>query len=660
MKRLSLLILLIVFAGLLYIADNNAIPIPNLLSQDTSRYVNGILKSENDKYINVADYSIDVELFPEQKEISAKETITWINKTNYATKEIQFHFYANAYKSNKTIFAVGYNISSPETQTYIDVKNFEVDGKPNQLIYFQPETPNRYDSTVAKVFLDRTINPGDSVKIYFDYKMKIPRSVKRMGYASGRNFFFVSQWFPKVGVFENGKWTCSQYYPYLNFYSDFGKYKVNIKVPKNYVVASTGVVQQKEDNGNSVVFDIVQNGVHDFVWMATDNILHRNELFTRKDGSQILIQAFVQPEREKYFRRYFDAVKNCLEFFENNIGEYPYQSVSLVDVPRTSASGGMEYPTLFTVSADLFSPPKTGEPEYLVTHEFSHQFFYGLIANNEVYEAWLDEGFTSYISTKIMYTYYSEILEYFKIAKYVPIYGLNFLSYNEIPIIYTMADIRVPQGATRIINYYRNSSIGAIADTSYKLPTRLSYVVNSYNKPELMLLTLERYLGFKKMMSILKEYFDRYKYKHPVGTDFINIVQKNCNEDMSWFFKEFYYSAKMFDYSISSVTRVSPNEYDVIAERLGDGFFKNDICLYTDKDTLKQTWTTNDRWKVFRFATNNKVIAAEIDPERKNLLDVNVANNSYTLEPRVWGSLSISIRWFFWVQNALMILGSIG
>ena len=56
---------------------------------------------------------------------------------------------------------------------------------------------------------------------------------------------FVSQWFPKVGVFENGKWVCSQYHPYLNFYSDFGDYSVKIKVPKSYTVAATGVEKEK-------------------------------------------------------------------------------------------------------------------------------------------------------------------------------------------------------------------------------------------------------------------------------------------------------------------------------------------------------------------------------------------------------------------------------
>jgi hypothetical protein len=169
--------------------------------------------------------------------------------------------------------------------------------------------------------------------------MKIPRSVKRLGYATGRNFFFVSQWFPKVGVFENGKWICSQYHPYLNFFSDFGCYSVKIKVPKNYVVTATGVEEKKYSDELSTTFHFVQFGIHDFVWLASDDILHRSEVYTRNDGSQISIQAFVQPERQKYFARYFKAVKNCLRFFEDNIGIYPYQNITLVDVPRTSASG---------------------------------------------------------------------------------------------------------------------------------------------------------------------------------------------------------------------------------------------------------------------------------------------------------------------------------
>jgi hypothetical protein len=227
-------------------------------------------------------------------------------------------------------------------------------------------------------------------------------------------------------------------------------------------------------------------------------------------------------------------------------------------------------------------------------------------------------------------------------------------------LIYTLVDISMPEGSRSANSYYRNLSIGALADTSYKLPNRLSYAVNSYNKPELVLLTLERYVGSEKMIAILKEYYDEFKYKHPRAEDFISIVQKKCDEDMSWFWDEFYKSPKYFDYKISSIKHNSSSEYEVLVERLGDGIFKNEIALYTDKDTLYQKWNGVERWKLLKFRTNNKVIAAEVDPQRKNLLDINFANNSFTVEPRVWASLSLVIRLFFWIQNALMLLGSAG
>lgn len=659
MKRYPTFLLLIVLAGILYFGLDEITSFQNQTFRDASKYSDGILKTEKSKVQATANYDIDVELNVETKTIHVKENITWINKTSVPTNDIQFHFYANAYKNDKTLFAQAYQINS-ETRTGTDIKVFKVNGVDSKLTYFQPEIADPYDSTVAKVILNKSIQPGDSVEIYFEYSMRIPRSVKRLGYATGRNFFFVSQWFPKVGVFENGKWICSQYHPMQNFFSDFGKYTVNIMVPKNYVVVATGVETEKKNIDQSVAYHFNQFGVHDFVWLATDDILHRSEVYTRHDGSQISIQAFVQPEREKYFPRYFQCVKNCLRFFEDNIGIYPYQNITLVDVPRTSAVSGMEYPTLFTVSAELFSPRGTGWPEYLVAHEFSHQFYQGMIANNEVYEAWLDEGFASYAATKIVYKFYPEIYENFKVASYVPVYGLNFLSYKDIPLIYTLAQIPMPEGSRSVTGYYKNLTVGTIADTSYKLPTRLSYVVNAYNKPELMLHTLERYLGYNKMMKILKIYYNEFKYRHPVAQDFISVVQENAGEDMNWFFDEFYRSAKVFDYKVDWVRKIEDGSYDVMLERSGDGVFKNDVALYTDKDTLYQKWDGKDRWHLMRFHTSNDVIGAEIDPFRKNMLDVNFANNSYTMHEQIGASLSISMRWFFWIQNALMIIGSIG
>ncbi|MCX7874647.1 MAG: M1 family metallopeptidase [Melioribacteraceae bacterium] len=658
MKKFLYIPLIFILAAFLYlIEEDNTITSQKFSSEKF--YENGLLIKEKNNYLQIANYDFEVDFIESERKIFVKEKLLWNNLTSHKTNELHFHLYANAYKSNNTLFAKVYYLK-PENKTEVEIKKILVDGKEKNLIYFQPDIYNPNDSTVAKIILDRNVNPNESIEIYFEYELKIPISVKRFGAARGRNFFFISQWFPKIGVFENGKWICSQYHPYLNFYSDFGNYSAKIKVPKNFVVASTGVTKEEKTEGNSKHYFITQNGVHDFAWLTTDEIIKREETYSRKDGSQIQILAYLQPERERYFERYFNAVKNSLTFFEENIGEYPYQTVSLIDVPRTSASGGMEYPTLFTVSAELFARKNTGQPEYLTVHEFSHQYFYGLLANNEVYEAWLDEGFTSYIATKIMFEYYQPILENFKVAQFVPIFGINFLSYRDIPIIYTLTDAVIPEGARAITNYYKNINLGTIADTSYKSPTRLSYVVNSYNKPELVLLTLERYLGKEKMFMILKKYFEDYKFKHPKADDFFNVVQQYSREDMNWFFDEFIKSSKTFDYRVTHLKKISNTEYEVLVERLGDGIFKTDVSLITDKNVLTKKWDGKEKWKIFTFNTLNNVLSAEVDLHRKNLLDINVANNSYTVEEKYVASLSLAARWFFWIQNALMILGSIG
>lgn len=660
MKKIYTVALLFLLSILLYIAQGNNSIVSISEFNQKKIYTDGLLNSEINNVTNIANYFFDVEFKPSTKEIIVNEKIIWHNKTEFSTDEIHFHLYPNAYKSNNTLFAKGYNISSSKTKTELNFSIVSVNGKATDLIFIHPENSVLSDSTVAKIELPEVIAPNDSVVIDFKYILKIPESVKRLGYARGRNFFFVSQWYPKVGVFENGSWICSPYYPYLNFYSDFGTYTAKIKVPNSYIVAATGVQTQKVDTLNSSTYLFKQNGVHDFVFLASEQLLHKKDIYTRNDSSQIIINAYVQPERDYYFDRYLECVKNSLNFFEENVGAYPYQSISIVDVPRTSGAGGMEYPTLFTVSADLFSPVETGWPEYLVAHEFSHQFFQGILANNETYEAWLDEGFASYMATKIMYKYYPNILNTFRIASHIPVFGLEFFSYNEIPIIYTLADINIPEGTKSLASYYRNTNLGSLADSSHKLPSRLSYTVNSYSKAELVLHTLERYLGYEKMFSILKQYYKRFKFKHPTAQDFISLVQRNTKEDLNWFFNDFYNSSKTFDYRISYLKQISKDEYEVLAERINDGFFKNDVVLHTEKGTITRKWDTNEQWKIFRFQTPHNVIAAEIDPQRKNLLDLNFANNSYTFEKRVWAPWSLTIRVFFWVQNALMILGSIG
>ncbi len=660
--KTALIILSLIFLSGLTLLEENTRKIKSDYEKihDDSVYIDGILKSEYQNVNPVSFYEIDVELFPLEKTIEAKERILWVNKTSNPTNEIHFHLYPNAFKNNKTEFMKGRSLPD-ESKSEIQFQYFSVNNKEYELIYFQPDTGNESDSTVAKVILPYNIYPEDTIEILIKYSMPVPRSISRSGHAGGRELYFFAQWFPKIGVFEKGEWVCSQFHPYTEFYSNFSEYAVRITVPKSFTVAASGFPEEEfVFLDEKKVYLFKQFGVHDFAWMASENILQENLFYFRKDGSHVEIKGYFQPENKKYIKRYLTAVHNTLEYLEENIGIYPYKTLSLIDFPKTASGGGMEYPTLVTVGVNHFSPIKSHSPELVTIHEVIHQYFYGLVANNEVIEAWLDEGFTSYLTTKILHLYYGEAKSYFRLFGFYPVSGILFYSYNEIPLIYTLSSYYYSEGSKRLPMYLENALLGSIADTSYKHINRTVNRVNSYNKPELMLLSLERYIGKEKMMEILKVYFNSFKYKHTVAQDFIDIVQFHTGGDINWFFDNFYRSSKKFDYTIKSVARTgSSNIYEVLAIRNGEAISKSDIAFYTENDTLYKEWDGKDRWKKFIFKTDDAVIGAEIDPYQKNMLDINYANNSYMVEKQYSGTMRLTIRWFFFIQNLLLIFGSI-
>ncbi|MCX6151676.1 MAG: M1 family metallopeptidase [Ignavibacteriales bacterium] len=663
MKKLLPLLLLFIYAGLSYLdssTHNKKQANEKSVNQDV--YQDGILKSELSNVSSVANYNIQVELFPETKKIIAEEELTWTNKTQFPANEIQLHLYPNAYKNRFTLFAKGRGIEiNNETKSGVEISEIKIDDKPVKLIYIQPEVENKFDSTVAKIILNKPVQLGESLKINFKFSVPIPKAGKRFGYAADRNFFFISQWFPKVGVFENGKWICSQYHPFTNFFSAFGTYDVKIKIPEKFTVNATGVHKStSKTKDGKLIYNFKQAGVHDFAWMASDEFVIQHLIYKRKDGSEIKIKAVILPENEKYRERFVRSVANALEYFEKYIGNYPYQTITIVDVPSTSQSGGMEYPTLITTGAELFSPMETLQPEYVTIHEFVHQFFYAVVANNEVYEAWLDEGLTSYIASKIVEKYYGLGSINFKFIGNYPILGLNFLSYNEIPLIYTLGKYTYPEGAAMLARYYSSPNSFSILDTSYKLPNTQLYAIASYSKPDLVLISLERYLGFNKMMDIFRDYYNQYKFRHPTSNNFLTTMQKNIPENLSWAFDNLFRNSSIFDYSVKYVKPTGNlDEHEVFIERIGDGIFPQEIALYTDRDTVYQNWDGKERWKKILFKTKNKVAGAEIDPYRKNILDLNYANNSYLINKQYGGSLRLSFRWFFWIQSLLIILSSV-
>lgn len=657
MKRLIFIIPLLLLSLLFVAQDLIESNRTNSLTPPKSQ--NDQTKTKNDENQLSSDYIIDVKFQPEQKLLEVKQKVVWRNLTNSPTNELHFHLYPNALSNNKTEFSKRF-VLTEDSQTKIIFNLVKINNEVKELIYFQPEVENPFDSTVAKIELNKQLMPGDSVEISFSYDLKIPRSIARFGYASGRDFYFIAQWFPKLGVFENGKWVCSQYHSNTEFYSDFSNYVVSIAFPQEYLIGATGTIVNEKQNETKKIITFKANNVIDFAWTASTQFEKYHENYESIRGDKIAIEFLIQPENDEIIDRKFSAAFNAIEFLEKNIGEFPYSKLILVDAPRTSHIGGMEYPQIITYYTPLYTPVEAQRPESTVIHEIVHQYFYAALSSNEVYEAWLDEGVATYLEEKILDEYYNKPELMFRFIDYYPIFGIQFLQFYEIPIIYTLRSLKYEQYAYSLNRYYMNNDLGKIVDTSYQLPNKLSYGVNAYYKPNLMLHTLGGFIGSGEVYKILSNYFNENKFSTVTSNDFIDQLLSYDREDLSWFVEDFIENNKRFDYRLTSITNSGKKKYKIFVERLGDGIAPTEIALYTETDTLKLDWDGRERWKEFEVESLNEIYAGEIDPHRKNLFDVNFANNSYVIESKYWGSLSIAIRWFFWIQNTLLLFGSVG
>ena len=653
MKRFIFIIPLVILS-LIYFAYENK----STLARNNSLLVKDEFKSSptNDKKVN-SDYRFKVIFLPKEKLLKVSERIIWRNLTSLPTGELQFHLYPNALANNKSEFARRFYLSAEE-RTKIEIEKLIVSETEVAFEYFNPEVPNQYDSTVARVYLNTQVSPGDSVLIQIDYKLKIPRAVHRFGYASGTEFYFISQWFPKLGVFKDGKWTCSQYHSNTEFYSDFSNYRVEVTAPKEYKLGGTGKITKAVLSGNDKLVEFEAKKVIDFAWTASTDF--ESVTKTYNGNTNVEIEFLIQPENSNLIDRKVNAAINAISFLEQKIGEFPYPKITLVDVPRTSNIGGMEYPQIVTYFTPLFAPIEVQRPESTIIHEIVHQYFYAAVSSNEVYEAWLDEGLTTYLEEKILDKYYGKPELMFRFIDYYPVFGINFLSFNEIPIIYSLRDLPYEHHAVSMAAYYRNNNLGAISDTSFKLPNRLSYGTNAYYTPNLILRTLEGYLGEDRVLNILANYYKQNKFGLVTSQNLVDHIEDNIPAELTPYLNDFIYKNNKYDYRLSSISKTDSNTYRIFAERLEEGIAPVDIALYTETDTTIIQWDGIERWKEFEIDSKDEILAGEIDPQRKNKFDLNYANNSYVIEDKYWGSLSFAIRWFFWIQNALLIFGSIG
>jgi hypothetical protein len=617
---------------------------------------------------HIVDYRIKARLVPAEKAVIAEETVTWLNNSDLPVSELQFHLYLNAFKNNRSTFMKesggvhrGFGLRQDDWG-YIQVKDIKIkDGLHlnGSLQYIHPDDDNQEDRTVMKVELPEPVLPQEKITLEIEFASRLPRVFARSGYAG--DFYMVAQWFPKIGVWEDGRWNCHQYHSHSEFFADFGVYEVAITVPEDYLVGATGerVREEKGDDG-TVTYTYYQEDVHDFAWTACPDFLEFREPFRLNDPPvKTEITLMIHKSHRSKKDRYLQALRNGITFYSQNYGPYPYTTITLVDPPlKGMGAAGMEYPTLFTGATFFILPKGIRLTEDVTIHEFGHGFWYGIVASNEFEEPWLDEGINSYSEVKAMNAYYGKDSSL-----------IDFLG------------VKISDTANQRLSVVGSSELDPILRRSWEFFNGGSYSVNSYAKPAITLLTLERYLGEETMARIMRQYYESWKFRHPRTQDFINVAQAVSGQDLGWFFNQFFRSPGKLDYAVGVLSsreiqgpegmfegeylssrkkdsgkkneeRLYRNEVPVV--RKGELIFPVEIrVVFEDGEVINETWNGKDRWIKFVYEKPSRLDYVEIDPDRKILLDINFINNSRCLKPERRFSIKSALGWMLNFQNLI-------
>lgn len=645
-----------------------------------------------------ANYTIEARLDPEKHTIDGRLVLEWRSLADRPLDTFPFHLYWNAFRNNlSTAMREGGSWGSrrkdrdPREHGFLHVKSVRLLGTNESdltpsLRYIQPDDDNLDDRTVMEVKTPRPVAPGETVRFALEWTSLIPYGTAgRAGWV--HDYHFIVQWFPKIAVFWKGQLLAHQFHASTEFFSDYGNYDVTLTLPHGFVVGATGRrAAARENPDGTQVQRYLQEDVHDFAWTASRRFLEKTDRFDDPGYPPVDIRLLVQPEHEHLSRRYLESTKTTLRAYGAWSAPYPYPQITVVDPAWNSSSGGMEYPTLFTGGARNFAPEVLQSPEGVTVHEAGHQFWYGLVGNNEFEEAWLDEGFNSYHEEKANWLWLGP-------ASYGRYYfGPSGRRGSRTGLPYVARDVLYARGVTSLPELRTIGKTDVMARRGWEYRNRDSYGLNSYGKPALSLQTLEGLLGDPTMTRVLRTYARRYRFAHPTSEDFIAVVNEVTGKDWRWYFDETWFSSNLCDYAVSVRNERAPKltgfrdaasgppervktaekdadpadagpwDAEVTVERRGEVRLPVEIhVVFADGTHRDHAWDGRDRWTRLRYP-GQKVVRADIDPEGKIALDVTPANNFWAEDKGEArrAATKWSARFLFWLQNLFELHAVLG
>jgi hypothetical protein len=598
--------------------------------------VSGIAQEYFQQEVN---YVINVKLDDVKHELTADESIEYINNSPSALSHIYMHLWPNAYKDQNTALAKqkrengenNFYFSKEEDRGYIDMLDFKVDGKPVKWEILKDSTD------ICKIFLNEPLQSHSRLTISTPFHVKIPSGeFSRLGHIG--QSYQITQWYPKPAVFDRNGWNQM---PYLNqgeFYSEFGSFDVSITVPKNYVLGATGDMVNGEEELNwlqtkveetqaieyydtkdlafpksdsvTKTLRFKQSNVHDFAWFC-DKRYHvlKGEITTPHTKHVVTTWVMFTNAEGNLWAKSIQYMNDAIYYYSLWNGDYPYNHCTAVD-GTISAGGGMEYPNITVIG----SSGSNFQLDVVITHEVGHNWFYGMLGSNEREHPWMDEGINSANELRYVETKYPgrKLTEDF-----IAVLG-KALHLNSFP---------------QKFQYYLSYIIPAAVNKDQPIETpaynytELNYGGVVYSKTAVSFDYLKKYLGDEAYDNAMRKYFEEWHFKHPMPEDLKKVLERETGKDLSWFFNDLIRTTKKLDYKIAFAKQRSDGAWDIGVKNKGQ--IKGPVILYGIKDDKiigEVMYDAFDKKALLGFP------AADIDKikidQNENMPEINRNNNT--------------------------------
>lgn len=452
---------------------------------------------EQEKQLN--SYIIDAVYDEQNHSLSCQQTVTYVNNSNNVLDELCFFLYANSFEEGKRVVPTSYeNRAYPNGESFgsIDMKCIKINGTDSDFLVSDAKN-------ILTIMLEKELFPNESVVVDLEYVVDLANINHRLGY--GNNAVNFGSFFPIVCVYEDGRGFVKNDFSSSGdpFYSDIANFEVNITYPNEFVIASTGEQIESEKKDNQIVAKYRAENVRDFCFVLSAKF----EMLKEMVGDTEVRYYFYDDENAQ---EHLQTATNALATFEELFGDYPYSQLSVVKT--NFCFGGMEYPNLVMISDDLDS---SETDNYVIVHEIAHQWWYGMVGNNEFEDSWIDEGLTEF-STALFFERHQEYgLDYDQIMD-------NALqTYKNFAKIYSDILGSVDESMNRNLNEF---------------DTEPEYVNCVYTKGMLLFNQVRQSMNDKKFFACLRDYFKTYKFQNSSPEKLIESFCKSTHTNLESFF----------------------------------------------------------------------------------------------------------------------------